>query len=309
MDIENRTNLVKNLAFAAGFDLVKITGQVIADKDISRFNNWLSLGNAASMDYMFRNRDLRESPDKLFPELKSIIVLALSYNITDKPDTQYKVSKYAFGRDYHKLIKRRMKQLDREIRKHFPNFKSRSFVDSAPVLERSLALQSGLGWIGKNTCLINKEMGSFIFLSEMFTNIELQFDISEFKDFCGNCTRCIDACPTQALSINGLDANKCISYHTIESKETIPEHILEAMDNQIFGCDICQDVCPWNKNKPEHDEQDLLPCEHLSALNYDTLLNMSDDEFMKTFGGTPFYRTGREKLLKTIEQINRFRKR
>jgi len=302
MSITENTAIVKSLAHNAGFDLVGITTPEIPKADQNKYINWLNNGFAANMGYMHRNIELRTHPEHLFDGVKSILVLGLSYYPAEHPKLPYSISKYAYGRDYHKLIKSRGKLLQKQLKTFFPDLNSRIFVDSAPVMERSLAVQTGFGWIGKNTCLINRQKGSFLFLASLFLNIELNADSSHTKSYCGNCTKCIDACPTNALSNAGLDANRCISYHTIETQENIPNTILKNMDNQLFGCDICQDVCPWNQKLSAHTEPDFLPGNHLNFLNETNLENMSQDDFRTQFAGTAFLRTGKAKLLQTIRQ-------
>jgi epoxyqueuosine reductase len=304
MSIAENTAFVKSLAYEAGFDLVGITTPEVPESHLYKYYAWLDRGFAAEMSYMHRNVDLRTNPEKLFEGVKSILVLGLSYYPEKHPDISYNISKYAYGRDYHKLIKSRGKILQKQLKIKFPELKSRVFVDSAPVMERSLAVKSGLGWIGKNSCLINRDKGSFVFLASLFLNIELEADDAIGKLYCGNCTKCIDACPTNAITENGVDSSRCISYHTIETSEKIPSEILENMDNQLFGCDICQDVCPWNQKLTAHTEPDFLPGKQLELLNQDVLKNMSEEAFRTHFAGTPFLRTGKAKLLQTMAQLS-----
>jgi epoxyqueuosine reductase len=304
MSIAKNTAIVKLLAHEAGFDLIGITIPEVPESHLNKYYSWLDQGFAAKMGYMHRNIDLRTNPQKLFEGVKSILVLALSYYPEKHPDIPYNISKYAYGRDYHKLIKSRGKTLQKQLKIKFPNLKSRVFVDSAPVMERSLAVQSGLGWIGKNSCLINREKGSFVFLASLFLNIELEPDSVFEKSYCGNCTKCIDACPTSAITEAGVDSSRCISYHTIETSEKIPAEILKNMDNQLFGCDICQDVCPWNQKLTAHTEADFLPGKHLELLNEDALKNMSEETFRDHFASTPFLRTGKAKLLQSMAQLS-----
>ncbi len=303
MQAQKASNHIKKLATEAGFDLVRITKPYVPSEAQTRFERWLKQGYAADMEYLHRNKTLRYNPTEIQQGTQSVIVLGLNYYTKEIPDIKYSVSKYALGRDYHKLIKSKLKALVRKIKADFPELETRPFVDSAPVLERSLAVQSGMGWIGKNTCLINKEKGSFLFLAELFVNIELKEDAPYTKNYCGNCTQCIDTCPTQALSLNGLDSNRCISYHSIESKDEIPENIAKKMGNQLFGCDICQDVCPWNQKITQHQHEDLSPGKHLQYLNSQSLSAMDDVEFTRQFAGTAFLRAGRKKLLQTMEQL------
>ncbi len=304
MPIAENTAIVKSLAYEAGFDLAGITKPEISKSYQSKYHAWLTHGFAAGMNYMHRNVDLRTNPSKLFDGVKSILVLGLSYYPEKHPDLPFSISKYAYGRDYHKLIKSRGKKMQKQLKTKFPDLKSRVFVDSAPVMERSLAEQSGLGWIGKNSCLINRDKGSFIFLASLFLNIELEPDLAYEKSYCGNCTKCIDACPTKAITEAGLDSSRCISYHTIETSEKIPAEILKNMDNQLFGCDICQNVCPWNQKLSAHTEPDFLPGNHLELLNEDALKNMSEESFRTHFAGTPFLRTGKAKLLQSMTQLS-----
>ena len=294
---------IKQLALNEGFDLVRITKPEIPENAKIRYEQWLKQGFAAKMEYLHKNTELRFNPSVIFENTRSVLVLGLSYFTKDLPDLDYSISKYALGRDYHKHIKAKLKKLTRRLKEDIPGLSARPYVDSAPVLERSLALQSGMGWIGKNTCLINKKQGSFIFLAELFLNIELTVDEPYDKNYCGNCTRCIDACPTQALSKSGLNANLCISYHNIENPESIPPDIISAMDNQLFGCDICQDICPWNQRLVPHRHEDLFPKKHLGYLTLECLSDMNEESFKKEFAGTPFLRAGREKLIETMKQL------
>lgn len=282
--------------------MVRITHPYVSDEAQIRFEKWLGQGYAAGMDYLHRNKELRYNPVEIQLGTKSVLVLGLNYYTNEIPEMEFSVSKYALGRDYHKLIKSKLKSLVRKLKIDFPELEARPFVDSAPVLERSLAVQAGMGWIGKNTCLINKEKGSFLFLAELFLTIDLIADEPYTKNYCGNCTRCIDACPTQALSLTGLDSNRCISYHSIESSDVIPEDIARKMGNQLFGCDICQDVCPWNHKLSPHEHKDLFPGKHLQYLSLEKLSAMDDDEFTRIFAGTPFLRAGK-KLLQTMQQF------
>jgi epoxyqueuosine reductase len=292
---------IKQYALDLGFDFVGITSPEIPEIDKEIFEKWLDSGYESEMEYMRKNVNLRLNPKEIFPEVKSIIVVAMAYYPECKPETVYDVSKYAYGRDYHKIIKSKLKLLSRKIEKEFPDIKSRPFVDSAPVLERSLAVKAGLGWIGKNKCLINKQAGSFLFLGELFVSLDLKQDLEIGKNYCGNCSLCIDSCPTGALSKDGVDSSKCISYHTIESSKEIPENI--KLKGSLFGCDICQDVCPWNRKPLKFHVQDLFPGKHLESLNIETLQSIDDTEFVKIFAGTPFMRTGRSKLIQTIQTI------
>lgn len=305
-DIQKYRQAIKAKAIELGFDAVAITSPDIPENQISIFTEWIATGKHAGMDYMEKHADLRKHPEILFPGTKSVIMLLKSYHRSNLPDMPWKVSRYALGKDYHKRLKKRMKKLQAAIRDITgEDFKSRPFVDSAPVMERSLALKSGLGWIGKNTCLINRDLGSYVFIAELFTDLELTTDKAETKNFCGNCRLCIEACPTQALTDRGMDAGRCISYHTIESKTDIPEWMHDKLNGWVFGCDICQEVCPWNKKPLNTDDPDFQPGNHLDKISIRNLSQMSDVEFSTLFAGTPFRRTGREKLLRNLLSAER----
>lgn len=296
---------IKAAALQCGFDAASITKAEIPENHAIYFTRWLEEGMHADMTYMDKRCEMRLHPQKLFPGVKSVIVLLKSYyrhDLPDKPD--HKIARYATGKDYHKRLKKKMQKLQKSVREITNmDFTSRPFVDSAPVLERSLAVKAGLGWIGKNTCLIHPGLGSYVFIAELFTDLELPGDTDTVKNHCGNCTRCIDACPTHALSEKGLDAGRCISYHTIESKGDIPGGIKNALNGWVFGCDICQEVCPHNHKtlKRTNTDPDFMPGEHLAFVNLDYLSKIDDEQFKKTFAGTPLMRAGRTKLLKTLK--------
>lgn len=302
---QSASQSIKEIALQLGFDLVGISKPIVPNNHKERYLNWLDKSYQADMSYLDNNIDLRFDPSVLFPNLKSILVLGQSYYNKEWLDNKYGVSIYSLGRDYHKEMKSRMKRLILEIKKIYPDCNARPFVDSAPVLERYFAKNAGLGWIGKNTCLINKSKGSFMFLAEVFLDVELDFDSPFTKNHCGNCTRCIDACPTQAITPDGIDSNRCLSYHTIESSELIPDNIVAQMGNQVFGCDVCQSVCPWNSKLTDHCVKDFEPREKsLEKLNITALSVMSDEDFKKVFAGSPFMRAGKKKLLQTLQQLS-----
>ncbi|MEA3446880.1 MAG: tRNA epoxyqueuosine(34) reductase QueG [Bacteroidota bacterium] len=295
---------IKAAALKLGFDDAGITDAKIPEEDIARYNAWLENGYHAKMSYMKSRYDMRLDPQKLFPGVRSVIVLLQAYYNEDLPGYPYKIARYAVGKDYHKRLKKRLKKLQASIQEITgKSFVSRPFVDSAPVLERSLAVKAGLGWIGKNTCLIHPKLGSYVFIAELFTDLDLVPDTNHVKNRCGTCTRCINACPAQALSKNGLDARRCISYHTIETRTAIPRTVAEGMQKWVFGCDICQEVCPWNRNINARVDTDFLPAKHINYINIDILKSMNDKQFRQIFAGTAFLRAGRIKLLKNIEAV------
>ena len=250
-DKSSLTNQIKQKALDLGFDAVGIAKAGRLEGFSEALEQWLNSGYQASMGFMERNKEKRADPTLLVPGAKSIISLLTSYYPEKiQPEDVPQVAKYAYGTDYHLVLRENMQHLFDYIKSLAPELEGRIFVDSAPVADKWWATQAGLGWIGKNACLINKEMGSFVFVSELIINIELAYDEPYRSNFCGSCTRCIDHCPTQAIVKPGvIDSNRCISFLTIENKEeSIPEPFRNQLGNRMFGCDTCQDVCPWNKN-------------------------------------------------------------
>lgn len=294
------TENIKKEAQRLGFDLFGITSSAKI-QDIDFYQSWVNNGYAAEMDYLKRNIDKRENPELLLPGTKSIICLGLNYN-RKVNFNQFKIAKYALGDDYHTFLKNKIKQLFEYIKTIYPNVQGREYTDTAPILERSLAKRAGLGWIGKNSMLINPLKGSYFLLGELFLDIDLTANQNPIKNLCGNCTRCIDACPTDALiSPSELNSNLCIAYLTIESKKEIPEQLSEKMSNYIFGCDICQDVCPWNKKFAYQSEFiETIPRDWIDNKSLIDLLNMEQDEFSKTFKNSPVKRSKLKGLIRNV---------
>jgi epoxyqueuosine reductase len=241
---------VKSIAKKLGFDFCGIAKAVYLEDDARRLETWLNKSMHAGMNYMEKHFDLRVDPTKLVPGAKSVITLLMNHYPSQSaiPDSP-KIAKYAWGKDYHEVIREKLKAFYAELKEEFGEINGRGFVDSAPVLERTWAQKSGLGWIGKNGNLINKKAGSFFFIASLIVDIVLPYDQPYATDYCGTCTRCIDNCPTEAiLPDKVIDGSKCISYFTIELKEAlIPDEMKGKFGNWIFGCDVCQDVCPWNR--------------------------------------------------------------
>lgn len=283
----------------------------ISDTDLAfhhrRLDEWLDRGFHGAMDYMARHRELRCHPDKLLPGTRSVICLRMDYapaagdSAVPRPeDDRAYVARYARGRDYHKLVRRRATQLARRIEERIGPFGYRAFVDSAPVLERALAEKAGLGWIGKNTMLINRKAGSWFFLAEIFTDLPLPPDQPE-ESHCGSCRACLDVCPTGAfVGPNQLDARKCISYLTIESKTAMPVDLRPLMGNRIFGCDDCQLVCPWNKFAGKSKEGDFAPRHSLDDVDLLALFDWSEEQFLQRTEGSAIRRAGYEGWLRNI---------
>jgi len=293
-NIESHTILVKKTAASLGFDYCGIAKAVPLDEDARRLEKWLMEGKHGSMNYMENYFDLRVDPSKLVPGARSVISLLLNYFPGKlQEDMENKISKYAYGKDYHDVIRNKLNQFLLILKANIGDFQGRGFVDSAPVLERSWAQRSGLGWIGKNGNLINNRAGSFYFIASLITDIEFVYDDPFAKDFCGSCTRCIDNCPTDAiLPGKVVDGSKCISYFTIELKdELIPGSMKGKFNNWMFGCDVCQDVCPWNRFSKPTNEKELEPIPEVLNFRTEDWEQLTEDKFRIIFKDSPIKRT------------------
>jgi epoxyqueuosine reductase len=291
---EKNAQIIKQAALQLGFDYCGIAKAEELTEDAKRLEQWLSKNMHGKMQYMENHFDLRVDPRKLFPGAKSVITVLKNYYPSEKqqPNTP-KIAKYAWGEDYHEVIRQQLHQLLFEVSKQIGHINGRGFVDSAPVLERSWALKSGLGWIGKNGNLINKQSGSFFFIATLVVDIELQYDDPIAKDYCGTCTKCIDHCPTDAIQENKvIDGSKCISYFTIELKDAlIPESMKGQFNNWMFGCDICQDVCPWNRFSQPHQEPQFEPVAAILNMSEDEWIELSNEKFNILFKKSPLKRS------------------
>lgn len=299
------TNLIKDKAMQIGFDLIGISP--VGDYPESQyFKKWLAKGYHAGMDYMDRNGKEREDVRNVVPGARSVISCALNYNSDIPYSTEMSdpkrgwISRYAWSEDYHFRVKEMIDQLKSYVKDVSESeLNSRAYVDTGPVLERSYAKYAGIGWTGKNTCIINQEIGSWLFLSEIITDIELEYD-NPAPDRCGTCTKCIDACPTDAIrQPYVLDSNRCISYLTIENKGEIPEDKREGIGNNIFGCDICQDVCPWNREAGTGDDKSW-PEQDLYAPELSRMISLKDGGFNKKFRKSPLKRAKRRGFLRNV---------
>ena len=287
------TKWIKEKATALGFDYCGISRAARLDDDAIRLEKWLTSGMHGNMHYMENHFELRVNPCLLVPGARSVITLLKNYFPAREQETDgIKISKYAYGKDYHEVIRGQLNIFLKEIREHVGEINGRGFVDSAPVLERSWAQRSGLGWIGKNGNLITKQQGSFFFIATLITDLELSYDDAFAKDYCGTCTRCIDACPTNAiLPDKVIDGSRCISYYTIELKEMlIPENLKGRFDNWAFGCDTCQDVCPWNRFSQPHKEPEFTPLPQIMNLSTSEWEEMTEETFRKIFKDSPLSR-------------------
>jgi len=299
------SNQIKRKAFELGFSAIGISKADFLEKESFILKEWLDNGSHGEMHYMENHFEKRTDPRKLVEEAKSIISILYNY-FPEKKQTEntYKISKYAYGKDYHYVIKEKLFELLEFIKTEFGDVNGRAFVDSAPVMDRVWAAKSGLGWIGKNTNLISKEFGSFVFIGELIVDLELEPDNPPEKDYCGTCTKCIDACPTKALSPYKIDARKCISYLTIEKKGEIPEEFKGKWNEWIFGCDICQDVCPWNSKAIFHNEKQFVITDLLQNMTKKNWLNLDKSSFKRIFKNSPLERTKFEGLKRNINFIN-----
>ena len=273
------------------------------EPEARRLESWLNNGYQGNMSFMEDYFDLRVDPSKLVPGAKSVISLLFNYAPEEplETDNNYKIARYAYGKDYHRFLKKRVARVMRDLKEKVGDFQSRIFVDAAPIMERDLAKRAGLGWIGKNTLLINKEKGSYFLLAELIVDLEFEYN-NPISDFCGTCTKCVDACPTDAISPEGfsLDASKCISYLTIELKEAIPEEFKGKMADWVFGCDICQEVCPWNRFSTPNNERRFIPKEELKALRKPQWEEMTAEVFEDIFIGTAFKRPQYKNVMRNV---------
>ena len=292
--IEQHTAIVKKVARELGFDYCGIAQAKRLEEDERKLTNWLQKGLHGNMHYMENYFDLRVDPTRLVPGAKSVITLLLNYYPSEKQeDSAPRISKYAYGKDYHLVIKEKLHAFLAELKASIGAIEGRGFVDSAPVLERAWAREAGLGWIGKNGNLIHKNAGSFYFIATLITDLKLQADDPFTKDFCGTCNRCVEACPTGAiLPEKVIDGSRCISYYTIELKSHIKPTLEKGqLDGWLFGCDTCQDVCPWNRFSKPHTNKNFNAIPEILQLNTSQWEEMSEETFKQVFGNSPLQRT------------------
>lgn len=301
------TEMLKQQAREQGFELIGVSG-ARPPVGLDRFLDWLEQGYAGQMQYLEKGAAARSSPESVLPGVRSIVMLGISYHQPQvrqqsTPELHGRVATYALGCDYHPLLWAKLNTLTAWLDEQAPGTQSRGVVDTAPLLERDFARLAGLGWFGKNTMLINKKMGSFFLLAALLTTAELDIDQPHVTSHCGTCTACLDACPTQAFPEPGvLDASKCISYFTIELKGKIPVEHRPGIGDWAFGCDICQDVCPWNRKAPAGQQTELLSASwqsgSMKTMDLIALLEMSVQEFREHFRDTALWRTKRQGLLR-----------
>jgi epoxyqueuosine reductase len=300
--LQRNTYLVKKEAASLGFSFCGISKAEFLRDEAPKLEEWLKRGYQGKMGYLENHFDKRLDPTLLVPGAKSVI--SLLYNYYPKKDLsqagEFKIAKYAYGEDYHIVIKEKLNVLMGTLQAAIGEIHGRAFVDSAPVMERAWAQRAGLGWVGKNSLLLNRQMGSFFFIAELIIDLPLEYD-APTKDFCGTCTACMDACPTKAIpEPYVVDGSKCISYFTIELKEAIPTDVKGKFDNWIFGCDICQDVCPWNSFSQPHDEPKFHPGQDLESMSQQDWKEITEDVFEKVFAKSAVKRTRLEGLKRNI---------
>ena len=298
------SSIIKQEAKRLGFDFCGISKAEFLEEEAPRLEAWLNSKMHGKMEYMENHFDKRLNPTLLVDDAKSVVSLLYNYYPKQTQNTEApKISKYAYGRDYHEIIKEKLNEFLNTLKEKIGDVNGRVFVDSAPVLDKAWAKKSGLGWIGKNANLINKQQGSFFFIAELIIDLDLEYD-GPMQDYCGTCTHCIDACPTEAIVEPFIvDGSKCISYLTIELKDAIPNEFKNKMDNWAFGCDVCQDVCPWNRFSMPHNEIQFNNQTGLLNLTNDEWYEITEETFSVIFKNSALKRTKYKGLKRNLEFI------
>ncbi len=293
---------LKNKILLAGFTAVGIAPPKFLEEQARYLEKWLAEGKHGTMRFMENHFDLRVNPKKLFPETRSVLVALANYYTPKKiPEKKPQISRYAYGMDYHFVLKNRLRKVFQTLETSYGNFAYRIFTDSAPIMEKVWAQKAGLGWISKNTNLITRKKGSYHFIATVLMDIETEFDKPLEKDFCGNCNRCIDACPTKALSPFRLDATRCISYQTIETKEFVSEDF--PLQGWAFGCDICQEVCPWNRFSKQTDIQEFTPLSEILDFSIEDWEKLSGNQYKKL--PSPITRVRKQKFIDNLKKARK----
>ncbi|NOT75624.1 MAG: tRNA epoxyqueuosine(34) reductase QueG [Cyclobacteriaceae bacterium] len=306
--VSNRhTQLIKSISKELGFSFCGIAKAEFLEEEAPKLEEWLRRGYQGKMSYLENHFDKRLDPRLLVPGAKSVVSLIYNYypkkEISSSDTSQLKIARYAYGEDYHFVVKEKLKEFLDRLQETIGEINGRAFVDSAPVMERAWAAKSGSGWIGKNSLLLNRSMGSFFFLAELIIDLELDPDEAT-KDYCGSCTACMDACPTDAITEPYVvDGSKCISYFTIELKEEIPKEVKGKFDNWIFGCDICQEVCPWNRFSKPHSETKFDSSHELGNMSIQDWKEITEEVFDKLFKDSAIKRTKFSGLKRNISFI------
>lgn len=305
---EKHASILKSTAKRLGFDFCGIAKAEFLEAEAPRLEEWLNRNYQGQMGYLANHFEKRLDPTKLVDGAKTVVSLIYNYFPKEKLSegkSDIKLAKYAYGTDYHEVIREKLTEFLESLREEIGEINGRSFVDSAPVMERQWAQKAGLGWQGKNSLLLNKEMGSFFFLAELILDLEATPDLPLAKDYCGTCTACIDACPTDAIVQPGVvDGSRCISYLTIELKEAIPDEFAGKMENWVFGCDICQDVCPWNRFSKPNSEPVFQPNSELSGFSNRDWIEMTEETFKRVFAKSAVKRTKFQGIKRNVDFLN-----
>lgn len=304
-ELQTTSQRIKSQALKLGFSDCGIAKAEPVDPHvIKHYKEWIQNGKHGNMEYLEKHFDKRANPQLLVNNAKSVISVILNYYPSNQQlSTAPQIAKYAYGKDYHKIIKKRLKKLYRYINTYITEAKGRIFTDSAPVLDKYWAQKSGLGWIGKNSLLINTTYGSYILIGELILDIELDYDTPE-KQKCGSCTKCINHCPANAIAGTGIiDARKCLSYATIETGEQLSSRFLQSAGKWIFGCDICQDVCPWNQSPPPHNDPELFPHPQFLSMTPQEWLDLTPQQYHQLFDGKAIKRAGYQTLKNNIYKV------
>ena len=299
---ETYTQFIKAEAKRLGFLSCGISKAGFLEEEAPRFEQWLNQKHHGQMSFMEDHFDKRLNPTLLVSDAKSVISLLINYYPEEVQNAEsYKISKYAYGKDYHNVIKRKVIKLLKSIKTEIGDVYGRAFVDIAPIMDKAWAAKSGLGWLGKNSNLLTRQVGSFYFIAQLIIDLDLEYD-NPTTDHCGSCTACIEACPTQAIiAPYVVDGSKCISYFTIELKENIPQEMKGKLDDWMFGCDVCQDVCPWNKFSKPHREPAFTPYPELLSFTKKDWEEITEDTFAKIFPNSPLKRAKLEGIKKNID--------
>jgi epoxyqueuosine reductase len=304
---EKHASIIKSTATRLGFDFCGIAKAEFLEEEAPRLEHWLNQNYQGQMGYLANHFDKRLDPTKLVEDAKTVVSLIYNYYPSEKlpeSSTDIKLAKYAYGEDYHLVIREKLNNFLEILREEIGEINGRTFVDSAPVMERQWAQKAGIGWIGKNSLLLNRDMGSFFFLAELIIDLEVTPDNPITQDYCGTCTKCIDACPTDAIVKPGVvNGSQCISYLTIELKENIPSEFKGRMENWVFGCDICQDVCPWNRFSKPHQEPKFDPNPELATFSNREWTEMTETTFATVFKKSAVKRTKFDGLKRNLEFI------
>lgn len=304
---DRHAQLLKSTAKRLGFDFCGIAKADFLEEEAPKLEEWLRRDYQGRMGYLANHFDKRLDPRKLVEGAKTVVSLVYNYfpeRTLSEGTEGIKLAKYAYGKDYHDVIQEKLREFLTFLREEIGDINGRCFVDSAPIMERQWAQRAGLGWIGKNSLLLNRSMGSFFFLAELVIDLEATTDFPLVKDYCGTCTACMDACPTDAIVSPGVvDGSRCISYLTIELKDAIPASFAGKMDNWVFGCDVCQDVCPWNRFSKPHQEPAFSPSSDLEALAAKDWKELTEETFKRVFSGSAVTRTKLKGIKRNLEFI------